>query len=101
MHVIVIKNDVLSSRSGLANAVQQEVQSTLDRFVEQQRQTNGPSVLWPELSWSEQEKHLGRHPWPVGVEANKKELNALIGYAVEQGILNRRISPEELFQRQA
>ena len=101
MHVMVIKNDVLSSRSGLANAVQQEVQSALDRFVEQQHQTNGPSVLWPELSWSEQEKHLGRHPWPAGVEANKKELNVLIGYAVEQGILSRRISPEELFQHQA
>ena len=100
MHVVVIKNDVLGSRSGLANAVQQEVQSALNRFVEQQRQTNGPSVLWPELSWSEQEKHLGRDPWPAGVEANKKELNALIGYAVEQGILSRRISPEELFQRQ-
>jgi hypothetical protein len=31
------------------------------------------------------------------VEANKKALEVLIGYAVDQGILNRRISPEELF----
>jgi hypothetical protein len=58
-------------------------------------------VLWPELSWSEQEKHLGRHPWPAGVEANKKELEVLIGYAVDQGILGKRVSPDELFRRKA
>jgi 4,5-dihydroxyphthalate decarboxylase len=97
MHVMVIKDDSLGSHPGLAQIVQQQVQSALDRFVEQQRQTNGPSVLWPELSWSEQEKHLGRHPWPGGVEANKKALDVLIGYAVDQGILGKRISPAELF----
>jgi 4,5-dihydroxyphthalate decarboxylase len=101
MHVMVIKDDLLSSRPGLAETVQQEVQSALDRFVAQRRQTNGLSVLWPELSWSEQEKHLGRHPWPAGVEANKKELEVLIGYAVDQGILGKRVSPDELFRRKA
>jgi 4,5-dihydroxyphthalate decarboxylase len=98
MHVMVIKNDLLSSRPAVADAVYREIQSALDRFVEQQRQTNRPSVLWPELNWSEQEKHVGRHPWPAGVEANKKALDVLIGYAVDQGILGERISPEELFR---
>jgi 4,5-dihydroxyphthalate decarboxylase len=97
MHVMVIKDDVLRRCAGIADAVYQAVQSALDRYVEQQHETNGASVLWPELSWSEQEKHLGRHPWPAGVEANRTELEVLIGYAVDQGILARRIAPEELF----
>ena len=101
MHVMVIKNDMLGSFPGLADAVQREVQSALDRFVEQQRRTNGASVLWPKLNWLEQENYLGRHPWPAGVEANKKELGVLIGYAVGQGILDRQISPEELFRSKA
>lgn len=97
MHVMVVKNELLSSVPGLGEAVQRELQSALDEFVEQQRQSNGPSVLWPELNWSEQEKHVGRHPWPAGVEANKKALEVLIGYAFDQGILSRRIAPEDLF----
>ncbi|MGE5302526.1 MAG: hypothetical protein ACM3TN_04310 [Alphaproteobacteria bacterium] len=101
MHVMVIKDALRGSVPGLADAVYREVQSALDRFVEQQRQTNGPSVLWPKLNWSEQEKHLGRDPWPGGVEANKKELGVLIGYAADQGILAKRISPEELFHGKA
>ena len=101
MHVMVIKNDSLSRIPGLADVVHREVQSALDRFVEQQRQTTGPSVLWPEVNWSEQEKHLGRHPWRAGVEANKKELEVLIGYAVDQGILAKHVSPEELFRIKA
>jgi 4,5-dihydroxyphthalate decarboxylase len=98
MHVMVIKNKWLSSVPGLGEAVQREVQSALDGFVEQQRQVNAPSVLWPGLNWSEQEKHVGRHPWPAGVEANKKTLDVLIGYAFDQGILSKRIAPEELFR---
>jgi 4,5-dihydroxyphthalate decarboxylase len=100
MHVMVIKNDLLGSVAGLADAVYRGVQSALDRFVEEQRQTNGTSVLWPRISWSEQEKHLGRHPWPAGVDANRKVLDALIGYALDQGILSKRISAEELFERE-
>jgi 4,5-dihydroxyphthalate decarboxylase len=101
MHVMVIKNDLLGSVAGLADAVQREVQSALGRFVEQQRQGNGASVVWPKLNWSEQEKYLGPHPWPAGVEANKKELGVLIRYAFDQGILGIRISPEELFRNKA
>jgi 4,5-dihydroxyphthalate decarboxylase len=101
MHVMVVKNELFSSRPKIADAVYRGVQSALDRFIEQQRLTNGPSVLWPQLRWSEQEKHLGRHPWPAGVEANKKELEMLIGYTVDQGILSKRVSPEELFLSKA
>jgi 4,5-dihydroxyphthalate decarboxylase len=98
MHVMVIKNDLLSSRPGIADAVHRGVQSALDGFVERQRQTNGRSVVWPNLSWSEQEKYLGPHPWPAGVEPNQKELDLLIHYAVQQGILSRPVAPAELFR---
>jgi len=99
MHVMVIKNELLGSRSGIAKIVSHGVQAVVDAFVYRKRLTSEKSILWPELTWAEQERYLGPHPWPAGVEANQKELNALIGYAVEQGILRKRISPDELFQR--
>jgi 4,5-dihydroxyphthalate decarboxylase len=98
MHVMVIKNDLLASRPEVAKIVSHGVQAALDTFMDRKRLSSGQSVIWPELNWPEQEKHLGPYPWPAGVEANRKELELLIGYCVEQGILSRRISPEELFQ---
>ncbi|MBI4525079.1 MAG: hypothetical protein HY695_14845 [Deltaproteobacteria bacterium] len=98
MHVMVIKNDLLGAHPGIGKLISHAVQAALDGFLERRRSTNGKSVLWPALSWSEQEKSLGPYPWPAGVEANRKELKALIAYAFNQGIVSRRISPEELFQ---
>jgi 4,5-dihydroxyphthalate decarboxylase len=97
MHVMVIKNDLLAGRPEIAKIVSHGVQAALDTFMDRKRLSSGQSVVWPELNWAEQEKHLGPYPWPAGVEANHKELKLLIGYAVEQGILSRRIAPEELF----
>ena len=101
MHVMVIKNELLASRPRIAKIVSHGVQAALDTFVDRKRLTNGKSILWPELTWPEQERHLGPHPWPAGVEANRKELEVLIGYAVDQGIVSRRVAPEELFHRKA
>ena len=98
MHVMVIKNEVLGSHSGIAKIVSHGVQAVVDAFVHRKRSTSEKSILWPDRTWAEQERFLGPHPWPAGVEANQKELNVLIGYAVEQGILSKRISPDELFQ---
>ncbi len=101
MHVMVIKNEVLRSRPEIAKIVSHGVQAAVDTFVYRRRSASEKSILWPELTWAEQERYLGPHPWPAGVEANQKDLEALIGYAVEQGILNQRIAPEDLFQRRS
>ena len=101
MHVMVIKNDLLRQQPAIANAVYRGVQSALDAFVERRRRSNASSVVWPNLTWSEQETWLGPRPWPAGVEANRKELDLLIHYAVQQGILSRSLAPAELFRRRA
>ena len=98
MHVMVIKNDLLAGRPGIAKIISHGIQAALDTFMDRKRLTSAKSIVWPELNWQEQEKYLGPYPWPAGVEANRKELELLIGYAAEQGILRRRIAPEELFQ---
>jgi len=99
MHVMVLKNDVLANHPGIARTVAHGVQAAIDTLMERKRLIESPSMVWPGQSWSEQEKYLGPYAWPAGVEANLKELDLLITYGVEQGILSRRIAPEELFHR--
>jgi 4,5-dihydroxyphthalate decarboxylase len=97
MHVMVLKNELMARRPGIAKMVSHGVQAAIDTLMERKRLTESPSLVWPGQTWSEQEKFLGPYAWPAGVEANQKELDVLIAYGVEQGILSRRILPEELF----
>jgi len=40
---------------------------------------------------------VGGDPFPLGVAANRKALEALVGFAVEQHMLPARLAPEDLF----
>jgi len=99
MHVMVLKNELFSSHPGLAKLVSHGVQAAVDTLMERKRLTESASIVWPQQTWSEQEKYLGPYAWPAGLEANQKELELLIGYAFEQGILSQPISPAELFPK--
>jgi 4,5-dihydroxyphthalate decarboxylase len=98
MHVMVLKDELIAGRPGIAKMVSHGVQAAIDTLMEHKRSTESASLVWPGQTWSEQEKCLGPYAWPAGVEANQKELELLIAYGVEQGILTRGILPEELFQ---
>jgi 4,5-dihydroxyphthalate decarboxylase len=100
MHTVVIKNALLAEHPWVAERVYTGVQQALDTYVAEQRAANAPSAVWRELSWAEQEQRLGRQPWPGGVSANRPTLETAVSYALEQGIIQRRVAPEELFQLQ-
>lgn len=56
-----------------------------------------PLVLYRE-AWEEQEEIFGPDPWEYGLsERNRHNLETLVGYAHEQGLIKRRIPLEELF----
>jgi len=40
---------------------------------------------------------MGNDFWRYGVHENKAEIDALTGYAYEQGLIDRRLAPAELF----
>ncbi len=42
---------------------------------------------------------FGPDPWPYGVEANRKTLQALVDYLAEQSLIAKPIAVDELFVR--
>ena len=55
------------------------------------------------LPWVSQEVEatrelMGENYWPYGIEANRDTLTALLQYSHVQGLTERVVSPEELFQ---
>lgn len=55
-------------------------------------------LAWYREAWEEQEAVLGPDPWEYGLtEANRHNLETLVGYSHAQGVINRPIPLEELF----
>jgi len=57
---------------------------------------------WSRLAWGrhyyEQERSLlPADPWPIGFAANKANLEQLIKYSHDQGLIGERYPPERLF----
>ena len=55
------------------------------------------SLPWVTQEFEDTCSLMGKNFWPYGVEANRKELERVIRYAHEQGLIKRRIKFEELF----
>ena len=98
MHTVVVKNSLLAAHPWVAESVYEGLRRMLDTYAERHRAANGESVIWPGLSWAEQEAHLGAQPWPSGLTANRAVLEAGIRYAHEQGVVASPFPPEALFQ---
>jgi 4,5-dihydroxyphthalate decarboxylase len=55
-------------------------------------------LAWYREAWEEQEKILGTDPWEYGLGArNRKNLETLIGFSHDQGLIGKKPALEELF----
>lgn len=99
MHIVVIQNRVLDAHPGIAQRVYDGLARAMDQWVQQHRDANTESPVWPGLSWYEQEDRLGLNPWPSGLFWNQPTLQTAMGYALNQGILAQPLGVEEIFSR--
>jgi len=55
-------------------------------------------LAWYRDTWEEQEAILGADPWEYGLsDKNRKNLETLVGYSHDQGLIKRRLPLDELF----
>jgi 4,5-dihydroxyphthalate decarboxylase len=55
-------------------------------------------LAWYREAWEEQETILGPDPWEYGLtENNRNNLDTLIGYSHEQGLIKKKPTLEQLF----
>jgi 4,5-dihydroxyphthalate decarboxylase len=57
------------------------------------------TLPWLEAEARETMRLMGNDYWRYGVEENKGEIEALTRYAHEQGLVQKRLKPEDLFAR--
>jgi 4,5-dihydroxyphthalate decarboxylase len=55
-------------------------------------------LAWYQAAWEEQQRVLGPDPWQYGLTPkNRTNLETLIGYSHEQGLIKTRFTPDDLF----
>ena len=55
-------------------------------------------LAWYREAWEEQEEIIGDDPWEYGMtDRNRNQLEMLVGYSHEQGLMKRKMSLDELF----
>jgi 4,5-dihydroxyphthalate decarboxylase len=97
MHPIVIKKDVLDRSPWVAKNLFNALSESKRLYVQFMQQPNRLSFAWA-TSYLEQERALfGGDPFYQGLRANRHDLQTMIGFAEEQGLLARPLDVDELF----
>lgn len=99
MHVVAIRTDVLQENPGLAKAVFHMYSLAKQKAYRNLASTTVSRVTlpWVAQEYAETRKIMGHNYWKYGIEANRRELEAIMRYVHEQGLTKRRMKFEEMF----
>lgn len=102
MHVVVLRADINERYPWAATNLFKAFEAAKDRSLARMEDDNAPRtpIPWSSSHARRTREILGGDPWPYGVEPNRSTIEAFINFAAEQGICERRLTPEDLFAPQ-
>ncbi len=102
MHVIAVRRAVFErypwAAMNLFKAFEQAKQRSLERIGD--LTASRIPVPWASSVAGEWSKSFGADPFPYGLEANRKTLDAFCRFAHEQGVTAKRLAPDDLFPKE-
>lgn len=99
MHTLVIRETLYQKEPWIAESLFRAFQQAKELCLRQARFSAALRYTLPWLLDDLEEMHtlFGADPWPYGLEANRKTLETLIKYLVEQQLLDKAPGLAELF----
>ena len=99
MHAVAIRTDVVAADPWLPKAVfEMYCRAKQDAYSDLATTTAlKVSLPWVTQEYEHTRELMGDDYWRYGFEANRKELELLMRYSYEQGLIKRRVKPEEVF----
>lgn len=100
MHAVAIRKDVIKNMPGLAEAVFKMYSQAKQQAYANMETTTALKITLPWVSeeLEKTRKLMGNDFWRYGIEANRKELELVMRYTYEQGLVKRQGQPEEMFE---
>jgi 4,5-dihydroxyphthalate decarboxylase len=98
MHTTAIKQEIVDKYPWVPINLMQAFEASKKAAYKRLENPRIVPLAWFRHFLEEQDEILGPDPWEYGLgEKNKKNLETLMQYSQEQGLLGRKISLEELF----
>ena len=98
MHVMGIRQSVAEQHPWLAVNLFKAFNEAKSLAMKRMQNPRIVPLAWYRDAWEEQEQLLGPDPWEYGLsEKNCKNLETLVGYSHEQGLIKKRPTLEHLF----
>ena len=99
MHVVGIHTDAIKANPGLPKAVFEMYSKAKQMAYANLETTTSLKVTlpWVTQEFEDTRKLMGENFWSYGIEPNRKELELVMRYTHEQGLVKRRLNFEELF----
>jgi 4,5-dihydroxyphthalate decarboxylase len=99
MHLLAIRRSLVEEHNWLAASVTKAFYQAKQLAMEEMNEIGVlPTMLpWLQDDLKRAQSVMGPDVWPYGVPDNRKELEAMFRYSVEQGLASRKIELEEFF----
>ena len=100
MHIMTLSKELVAREPWLLNAMLQCYEQAKEISASYFDDPGWSQLAWGRHYFEEERKLLGADPWPIGVKANRRNLERFIEYSFDQGLLGSRITVESLFPEQ-
>ncbi len=97
MHVVAFKDEVLNKNPWLAKSVTGAFDRAKAACLEYYDDPNWSRFVWGRHLFEEERAAFGDDPWPHGIAKNRANLERFVGYSLDQGLMEKRLTVEELF----
>ncbi len=99
MHLLVIKESLYREKPWVAESLYKASEEAKFWCLKQMRFSGAVRYMLPWLfaDIDEMDELFGKDPWPYGIESNRRTLETLIHYLVDQSFLSGPVSLEDMF----
>lgn len=97
MHTVAIRRAVVEEHPWVPVTLMTAFEGAKQYAYQRVRDPRWAPLAWAEAALEEQERVLGRDPWPYGYEANEGNLSTVVRYAHEQGLIAEERDPRTYF----
>jgi 4,5-dihydroxyphthalate decarboxylase len=98
MHVLGIKKEIVEEYPWVPINMYHAFNEAKAAAMRRMENPRVAPLAWYREAWEEQEEVLGKDPWEYGLtDRNRKQLELLVKFSHEQGMISRNIPLEELF----
>ncbi|RLA39097.1 MAG: hypothetical protein DRR06_19685 [Gammaproteobacteria bacterium] len=99
MHVVAVRRDAIDADPTLPKAVFDMYSGAKQIAYDNMETTTSLKVTlpWVTQEFKQTQEIMGTNFWPYGIEANRKELELVMRYTYEQGLVKKKLDFEEMF----